>query len=115
MSFYLTRQVNLSALRSFALCAAPGSELIFTYLHPDAIHSDAVPEPWRSLRTFVASIGEPWLSGFDPAGVAEDLRQAGLELIEDLDGPQMLQRYRRAGADGCSLESLCHIVHARVG
>lgn len=114
VTFYLTREVNLSALRSIAVCAAPGSELVFTYLHPDAIFSDAIPEPWRSLRKYVASIGESWLSGYDPRAVAEDLHQAGFEMIEDLDGPQMLQRYGRAGTKGWSLEPLCHIVHARI-
>ncbi len=114
VTLYLTREVNLLALRSFAHCAAPGSELVLTYLHPDAIFSDTVSEPWRSLRRYVASIGEPWCSGFEPADLAEELGRAGLDLIEDLDGPQMLQRYGRAGAKGWSLEPLCHIVHARV-
>jgi O-methyltransferase involved in polyketide biosynthesis len=114
VTFYLTREVNLSALRSFATCAVPGSELVFTYLHPDAISSEAVPEAWRSLRRYVATLGEPWLSGFDPRGLPDDLQRSGLELIEDLDGPEMLRRYGRAGANGWSLEAFCHIAHARV-
>ncbi len=114
VTLYLTREVNLSALRSFAACAAPGSELVFTYLDQDAMFSDAISEPFRSLRDWVSSIGEPWLSGFDPKSIDEDLHGAGLELIEDLDGPHMVERYHRGGADGWGLEPLCHIAHARV-
>ena len=113
VTLYLTREVNLSALRSFAACAAPGSELVFTYLDQDAMFSDAISEPFRSLRDWVSSIGEPWLSGFDPQRIDEDLHAAGLELIEDLDGPHMLERYHRGGASW-DLEPLCHIAHARV-
>ncbi|TRZ98813.1 MAG: class I SAM-dependent methyltransferase [Rhodocyclaceae bacterium] len=114
VTMYLSREVNLSALRSIVSCAPPGSELVFTYFDEKAIFSDAVSEPFRSLRNWVSRIGEPWLSGFDPGNLADDLHQVGLDLIEDLDGNQMLERYGRDGSYGWSLDGLFHIAHARI-
>jgi len=40
-----------------------------------------------------AALGEPYVSGFDPSQLGEDLRQVGLGLVEDLSGEQLWRRY----------------------
>ena len=40
----------------------------------------------------VASLGEPWLSYFDPAALANQLRKLGFNDIEDLDRNATINR-----------------------
>jgi len=111
---YLTREANLAALRAVANVGAPASELVFTYV--DQI--EFVPGGPRSLGEVnvkaVAMLGEPYLSGFDPREISNDLRHAGLELIEDLDGRKMSERYGRTGVNALQPPVSLHIARARV-
>jgi O-methyltransferase involved in polyketide biosynthesis len=110
---YLTREANLATLRAVANVGAPGSELVFTYV--DQI--EFAPDGSRSLgdanAKAVALMGEPYVSGFDPNEIANDLMHTGLELIEDLDGWKMAERYGRTEAALQPPVSL-HIALARV-
>ena len=61
-----------------------------------------------------ADTNEPFVSGFDPVGLARDLRDTGLELLEDV-GPRELQaRYCAGRADGLCMTAPGRIAHARV-
>jgi methyltransferase (TIGR00027 family) len=62
---YLTRAANLATLRAIASCAPPGSEVVFSYLDQQILDGDG--GPMREARAQVASLGEPWVSGFHPA------------------------------------------------
>jgi len=53
------------------------------------------------------------VSGFDPLELANDLKSAGLELVEDLDGYRMAERYARAGHDALRPSATMHIALAR--
>ena len=114
VTMYLARGANLSALRAIAQSGAPGSVLVFTYLDQRLFDSDAGSARFDDLRKRVRSIGEPFVSGFDPATLAGDLRQVGLTLVEDLAVPAVLQRYGRTGASGLNAHSAGHIALARV-
>lgn len=78
VTVYLTREANLATLRAVANAGAPGSELVFTYV--DQI--EFVPGGSRSLgdanAKAAATMGEPYLSGFDPKEIANDLMQSVL-------------------------------------
>jgi methyltransferase (TIGR00027 family) len=114
VTVYLTRDANLSTLRAIAACAAPGSELVFTYV--DQI--EFAPERLRSRHNqnaqTVAAVGEPYVSGFDPDEIAGDVRRVGFELVEDLDGKDMWERYARASATLGQPPASLHIVLARM-
>jgi len=114
VTVYLTRAANLATLRAVASVSAPGSELVFTYVD----QNDFAPGGSRSLgdanAKAVATMGEPYRSGFDPREIANDLKDVGLELIEDLDGWKMSERYRRAGAKALQPAASLHIALARV-
>ena len=112
VTVYLTREANLAALRDIATCAAPGSELVFTYIDEAALH--AGPAAFQKLRSDVASVGEEFLSGFDPKTLAALLRGAELDLLEDIDGHTALARYDTAGRNGLQPAGAAHIAHARV-
>lgn len=110
VTVYLTREANLATLRGIARLAAPGSELVFTYLEQSALESPAM----RRMRAAVAAFGEPWRSGFDPAELPDLLRVVGLNGLEDLGGDELYRRYCQRRADGLTPGRSGHIVWARV-
>ncbi len=114
VSPYLTRTANLDTLGAVASCAPAGSELIFSYIDQRLLDSDDEHDPMQRVRARVASVGEPWVSGFDPGRLADDLRGAGLELVENLGPEQLETRYCSGRSDGLHPSPGAHVAHARV-
>ncbi len=112
VTMYLTREANLASLRSIASLAAVGSELVFTYVDQEAFESNELTN--TAIGRTVASIGEPFLSGFHPDTLARDLHDVGFDLLEDLDDSQVVQRYDPRGLNGLKPLQHSHIAHARV-
>jgi len=115
VSMYLTRDANRAALRAIARCGAPGSELVFTYLDQAVFEPSSESKGFEALRNTVASVSEPFVSGFDPRTLREELREVGLELVQDLDGPELVRLYDSAGINRLESTSASHIAVARVG
>ena len=109
---YLTREANFESLRSIASSAAIGSELVFTYVAQEAFESNRLNK--TALGMSVASIGEPFLSGFNPNTLARDLLSVGLELLEDLTSSQVVERYDPRGLNGLKPAQHGRIAHARI-
>jgi|APFre7841882630_1041343.scaffolds.fasta_scaffold30751_2 methyltransferase (TIGR00027 family) len=114
VTMYLAREANAASLRSIAECAAADSELVFSYLDEAVLMSATPSGGFRKLQASVASVGEPFLSGFDPAALGDELRQVGLTLIEDVNGEELVERYDSAGTNGLRCASTSHIAWARV-
>jgi methyltransferase (TIGR00027 family) len=112
VSMYLTREANLATLRSIAGCAPADSELVMTYMDERLLDSQA--ESFRALQSRLASLGEPFLSGFDPKTFGATLNQCGLGLIEDLNGDEIAGRYRRIEPNTSGHGGFSHIALARV-
>ncbi|MCC8982243.1 class I SAM-dependent methyltransferase [Bradyrhizobium acaciae] len=115
VTVYLTRDANLATLRAVATCGAPGSELVFTYVDQAEFAPDASRSPHRENARAVAQIGEPWISGFNPDEIGNDLAGVGLELVEDLDGKAIWGRYQGANTTLRQPSAGLHIALARVG
>lgn len=113
VTIYLTREANVATLRAIASCAAPGSELVFTYFDQRVL--DARIPHVEAMRERRAAMGEPWVSGFDPTTLAAELRDLGLLLIEDVTGPALTARYCAGRTDGLAAGRAGHIAHVRVG
>jgi O-methyltransferase involved in polyketide biosynthesis len=114
VTVYLTRQANLATLRAIAETASPGSELVFTYVDQVAFSACGTYLPSDANAKAVAALGEPYLSGFDPQEIANDLNILGFELIEDLDGVGMSERYGRTGANALQPPASLHVALVRV-
>jgi methyltransferase (TIGR00027 family) len=112
VTMYLTREANLATLSSIASCSPAGSEVVFTYL--DQRLFQAPSAAFRELEQRVAALGEPFMSGFNPAELAANLAHCGLDLIEDLDGVEAAARYDRGGALGLGQSMYSHLALARV-
>lgn len=113
VTIYLSRDANLSTLRGIATSAAPGSEIVFTYIDQrvlDGRRSGAL----EKMRADVAALGEPWVSGFNPATLADELRALGLELVEDLGGLELSERYCAGRTDGLAPGMTGHVARAQV-
>jgi methyltransferase (TIGR00027 family) len=111
VSMYLTRAANIATLRSIARGAHPGSELVLTYVDERLLGSQS--ENFLALQARLASLGEPFLSGFDPQGFGATLAECGLELCEDLNGEEITRRYGRIAMNS-GPSSYSHIAQARV-
>lgn len=109
---YLPRAASLATLRAMATCAAPGSELVFSYLEHREVDADPRAVALAQASRTVAQAGEPWISGFDPAHLREDLAASGWLLVEDLSGTDLYDRYCRDRADGLSPTPAIHVAHA---
>jgi methyltransferase (TIGR00027 family) len=96
---YLTAEAVDATLRRIAAVAAPGSRLLFTYVHRGLLDgSIAFPGGHRLSRT-LRRIGEPWTFGLDPAEVSGFLVQRGFRLLEDWGAADYRARYLGRGAD----------------
>jgi methyltransferase (TIGR00027 family) len=112
VTMYLTPEANMATLKSVAACAPVGSELVFTYMDQRVFASRS--ESFLAFKERVAAMGEPFLSGFDPGTLSEELLACGFELLEDLSGEQTNARYGRADWDVPGRPSHSHIARARV-
>jgi methyltransferase (TIGR00027 family) len=98
---YLTREENIASLTAMA-ASAPGSLIAFSYLDqaifaPRAKADAPEGETLSYAASIVRQLGEPFKSGFDPALLPGELAALGLELVEDLNGPDLAERYGRTG------------------
>lgn len=116
VTMYLTRAANMAALRSIVACSAPGSELVFSYIDQKLFQPEgaAAAALFAELEQTVKSVGEPFVSGFHPADLADDIRHLGLELVEDLNDFQLVERYDPAGVNGLKPTDRSHLARVRV-
>jgi methyltransferase (TIGR00027 family) len=111
---YLTREANLATLREIGSCSPPGSELVFTYIDQREFEPETASEETRRISAGLEAAGEPWVSGFFPALLAEDLRSVGLTLLEDLGGDDLRARYRADRSDNLTPARYLHVARAQV-
>lgn len=94
---YLTGPAVDATVR-FIGSAAPGSRVLFTYVHRGLLDgSESFPGTERLTRA-LRRAGEPWTFGFEPAEVPAYLAARGLRLIEDLGAREYRARYLPGGA-----------------
>ena len=108
---YLTRQTVMDTL-AYVASLAPGSEIVFSYVVPPS----SLPEPTRAARSnlaaYVAASGEPWLTFFEPAELAGELRGLGFARVEALGPEEIFARYLRGRSDGLRAEGAAQLMKA---
>jgi O-methyltransferase involved in polyketide biosynthesis len=110
----LGRDANQASLRAIADCALPGSELVFSYVDQAAFGAGAMAEEFQALKRSVASLGEPFVSAFDPATLASELHGIGLDLLEDRDDTELVARYDPQDVNGLRPSARSRIARVRV-
>jgi methyltransferase (TIGR00027 family) len=114
VTIYLTRETIGNTLKSIRTVAAPGSEFVMDYVDSAVFLPENQSPTMRALFERVQRFGEPFISGFDPRTLAEELAVLGFELLEDLDHTGQEARYFARRADGLRPVEFTHFVHARL-
>ena len=107
---YLTQKAIAATLAFIA--RIPGSQVVFDYTEPLQRRDETVRAKHQQQAARVASIGEPWISFFDPGELAEMLRGLGFDDLEDLTGSDIATRYFGA-PPGIRPNSGAHLMRAR--
>jgi len=71
----------------------PGSKVVFTYVHTDAISGHFEAPGLDQLLKDLTERGEPWTCGFNPTEVGPYLSQFGLGLVADLGASEYRRLY----------------------
>ena len=90
---YLTADAVDTTLRSIAAVAAPGSRLLFTYVHRGLLDGSIAFTGTRRLRRTLRRVGEPWTFGLDPAEIPDFLASRGFDLLGDWGAVEYRARY----------------------
>lgn len=95
----------------------PGSRVVYDYVLRRVVEGDhAGLYGAKQLTEGVASVGEPFVSGWTPEEAAAFAAKHGLEVVEDLDDVELTRRYltnARGQADG-RMPDWQRIIDARV-
>jgi methyltransferase (TIGR00027 family) len=110
---YLTKSAVMETFR-FVAALPKGTEIVFDYGIPFSMLSRWQRSAREALAKQVAAMGEPWITYFDPATLAHDLRGLGFNHIEDLDPRGANNLYFKNRADGLSISGSSRIMKARV-
>ena len=82
---------------------APGSSVVFDYSQPREALSPVEQLMLDSLSSRVAQAGEPFRLFFTPDELEQELKLAGLEVVEDMDGPALTKKFLEGRKDGLQL------------
>ena len=108
---YLTREAISSTLSFIA--SVPESEVVFDYAEPLENYPVERREQVRAVAARAASLGEPWLSLFDPIELSDMLRAIGFATVEDLGLAEIAGRFYGALKQGISIGPGAHVVWAQ--
>jgi O-methyltransferase involved in polyketide biosynthesis len=110
---YLTAQAIESTLRTIA-AAAPGSEVVFSYLAEDAALDDAGTEYARIYTPIAASVGEPLQPGWPVIEIERLISRCGLKVVDHPARADLQRRYFAGRTDGLRPYTFETLVAARV-
>jgi methyltransferase (TIGR00027 family) len=114
VTYYLTRAAVCATWRAIAGVAPAGSAVIFDYLDTDAFVPGRVANRVQIMMDAVRQVGEPMITGFDPATLTADLEPLGLSLREDLGPSDIEARYFAGRPDDYHASEHVHFAWAVV-
>jgi methyltransferase (TIGR00027 family) len=107
---YLSREAIVTTLDFIA--DIPESEVVFDYAEPLGNFSPEIRTGVAAIAARAASIGEPWLSLFDPADMAALLQDRRFLHVEDLSRADFAERYYGHLKQGIRTGAGPHLVRA---
>jgi methyltransferase (TIGR00027 family) len=112
---YLPRDVVLNTLREIASATAPGTELVVQFIVPAATLSPEEGSLVTAAAAATASMGEPWLSFFDPEDLETNMTEIGFEQIVHFGSEEATERYLIGRSDRLRLPGYFRMIKACVG
>ena len=100
VTYYLTREAVSATLQAIVEIAPKGSAVIFDYLDFEAFVPEKAARRVQIMVEFVRRLGEPMLTGFEPASLAADLAGLGFHLQENLSPVDIQGRFFMGRTDG---------------
>ena len=110
---YLTKSAVVETLH-FVASLPSGSEIVFDYSVSPSRFPESQRSAHKSAAKRVAALGEPWITYFDPATFAVELRQMGFGMFEDMGPQEANQRYFKDRSDGLQVRGSGRLLKARV-
>jgi methyltransferase (TIGR00027 family) len=107
---YLTREAIVATLDFVA--SISGAEVVFEYAEPFENYLPAMQANLRAVAERAASIGEPWLSLFDPPEMAALMQARSFAAFEDVTRPELAGRYYGDLGEGLRSGPGPHMVRA---
>jgi O-methyltransferase involved in polyketide biosynthesis len=101
---YLTERAIDDTFAMLRELLRPGSVVVFTYFTKARLQRTSLGS--RLLSRHVASIGEPWRFGWEPASLPQWLETRGFQLLSDDESGLLARKWlpphlaRRVPADG---------------
>lgn len=114
VTMYLTEDAVMNTF-GFIASTPAGGGVVFDYAVPRSSLNWVGRMALDALSDRVAAAGEPFRTFFDPAALAERLRQIGFSHVEDLDTREINGRYFKDRADQlCVTGGMGHLMSAEV-
>ena len=110
---YLTAPAIASTLRTIA-GAAPGSEVVFSYLAEEPVLDETGREFIRIFAPLAAALGEPVQPGWPVTEIERLVSLSGLTVVDHPARADLQQRYFAGRADGLRPYTVETLVTARV-
>jgi methyltransferase (TIGR00027 family) len=95
---YLTERAVDRTLSYIGKNTAPGSRIVFTYVHRGVLDGSATFGGTRHVRNTLQRAGETWTFGFYPEYLQAYLAERGLDLTEDVGASEYRARYMGASS-----------------
>ncbi len=117
VTMYLPEAANLSTLRFIRSGSASGSSVVYDYVLDATLRPDGGGlYGARSTAAYLASVGEPLLTGWSQRQAADIATGAGLVVVSDIGPAELTARYL-IGSDGQPdgmMSEFTRIIHVRV-
>jgi len=117
VTMYLPEAANRSTLHFIRSGSASGSSVAYDYLLDGALRPDGGGiYGAKTTAAYVASVGEPFLTGWSPSQAAAFATREGLVVVSDLGPAELTARYL-TGSDGQPdgmMGEFQRIIHVRV-
>jgi methyltransferase (TIGR00027 family) len=110
---YLTEAAVDTVLR-FVLSLPIGNSIVFSFVLSNSCRTDEERTIWEELVGAAASLGEPWLTTFEPLLLRDRLRTMGFSRIAHLSTEAANERYFAGRGDGLRLRHLEELMWATV-
>jgi methyltransferase (TIGR00027 family) len=112
---YLSRDAVLKALREIVSASVAGSEVVATFVVPTSILNRAESELLAAISERAASIGERWLSLFEPREMIALMEQAGFVDVCCFGPEDAARTYLAGRRDGLRMPGYSRMIKDYVG
>lgn len=113
VTMYLTAEAVFETLRYIASFAL-GSEIVFQYVLPDSVLNEESRSLTAMLKAATAARGEPFISAFEPAVLADQVQALGFQHVWDLGPEEANARYFAGRTDDLCIRPMFNLMRARV-